>query len=95
MLGDVAHRLVHGGRARLGGPRAAAGFVAGTALTGLVLNLVSYAVVILVILILVAFFVHELAVPLIFCWFAFVSPLRAAWSSLVIDRLRLYKPRRV
>jgi CDP-diacylglycerol--serine O-phosphatidyltransferase len=49
----------------------------------------------LVVLLLVVFFVHELAVPLIFCWFAFVSPLRAAWSSLVIDRLRLYKPRRV
>jgi CDP-diacylglycerol--serine O-phosphatidyltransferase len=49
----------------------------------------------LVILILAVFFVHELAVPLIFLWFAFVSPLRAAWTSVVSDRLGLYKPRRV
>jgi len=49
----------------------------------------------LVVLLLVVFFVHELAVPLIFCWFAFVSPLRAAWTSVVADRLGLYKPRRV
>jgi CDP-diacylglycerol--serine O-phosphatidyltransferase len=49
----------------------------------------------LVFLIAVVFWVHELAVPLIFCWFAFASPVRAAWTNLVADRLRLYKPRRV
>lgn len=49
----------------------------------------------LVFLLLVIFFVHELAVPLIFCWFAFASPVRAAWTSLIADRLRLYKPRQV
>jgi CDP-diacylglycerol--serine O-phosphatidyltransferase len=49
----------------------------------------------LVVLLLVVFFVHELAVPLIFLWFAFASPARAAWTSLLGDRLRLYKPRRV
>jgi len=49
----------------------------------------------LVFLLAVIFFVHELAVPLIFCWFAFASPVRAAWMSLTTEGLRLYKPRRV
>ena len=33
-----------------------------------------------------AFLVQELAVPLIFCWFAFGSPLRALWTKLLIRR---------
>lgn len=37
----------------------------------------------LVVGIAVAFIVQELAVPLIFCWFAFSSPLRAAWMKIV------------
>lgn len=49
----------------------------------------------LVSLLAVIFIVHELAVPLIFCWFAFVSPLRATWTRVVSERLGLYKPRRV
>jgi CDP-diacylglycerol--serine O-phosphatidyltransferase len=47
----------------------------------------------LVISLLVVFFAHE-ALPLIFCWFAFASPLRAAWGSLVLDRLGLFRPKR-
>lgn len=43
----------------------------------------------------VVFWVHELAVPLIFCWFAFAAPVRAGWSGLVSPRLRLYKRSRV
>lgn len=49
----------------------------------------------LVSLLAVVFIVHELAVPLIFCWFAFASPVRAAWMNVVFDRLGLYKPRGV
>jgi CDP-diacylglycerol--serine O-phosphatidyltransferase len=30
----------------------------------------------------VIYWVHELAVPLIFCWFAFLPPLKAAWCEL-------------
>jgi CDP-diacylglycerol--serine O-phosphatidyltransferase len=37
------------------------------------------------------FWVHELAVPLVFCYFAFASPLKSIWMD-VIGR-RLYKPR--
>jgi CDP-diacylglycerol--serine O-phosphatidyltransferase len=48
----------------------------------------------LVFVLAIVFFAHE-ALPLIFCWFAFVSPMRAAWTHLMIDRRRLYKPRRV
>lgn len=36
----------------------------------------------------VVFVVHELAVPLIFCYFAFASPLRAAWTTWVVPRFR-------
>jgi CDP-diacylglycerol---serine O-phosphatidyltransferase len=46
----------------------------------------------LVFVLAIAFFAHE-ALPLVFCWFAFVSPLRAAWTRVVADRLRLYKAR--
>jgi CDP-diacylglycerol---serine O-phosphatidyltransferase len=48
----------------------------------------------LVFVLAIAFFAHE-ALPLIFCWFAFVSPLRAAWTKVLPEGLRLYKPRRV
>lgn len=41
----------------------------------------------------VVFWVHELAVPLIFCYFAFAAPLRAAWTELV--SARLYKSRQI
>ncbi len=41
----------------------------------------------------VVFWVHELAVPLIFCYFAFAAPLRAAWVRTVTGRL--YKSARV
>ncbi|REJ95018.1 MAG: CDP-diacylglycerol--serine O-phosphatidyltransferase [Planctomycetota bacterium] len=41
----------------------------------------------LVFLIAAIFWVHELAVPLIFCWFAFAAPVRAAWTELVAPRL--------
>lgn len=36
----------------------------------------------------VVFIVRELAVPLIFCYFAFASPLRAAWQGAIRRRLR-------
>ena len=36
----------------------------------------------------VIFIVRELAVPLIFCYFAFASPLRAAWQRVVMPRFR-------
>ncbi len=36
----------------------------------------------------VVFVVHELAVPLIFCYFAFASPLRAAWTAWIVPRFR-------
>lgn len=36
----------------------------------------------------VVFIVRELAVPLIFCYFAFASPLRAAWTSWIVPRFR-------
>jgi CDP-diacylglycerol--serine O-phosphatidyltransferase len=39
----------------------------------------------------VIFWVHELAVPLIFCYFAFAAPLKAAWMEAVGHRL--YKAR--
>lgn len=39
----------------------------------------------------VVFWVHELAVPLVFCYFAFASPLKSVWTDLVARRL--YKPR--
>jgi CDP-diacylglycerol--serine O-phosphatidyltransferase len=39
------------------------------------------------------FLVRELAVPLILCWFAFASPLRAAWTR--VSARRLYKSRRI
>jgi CDP-diacylglycerol--serine O-phosphatidyltransferase len=48
----------------------------------------------LVFVLAIVFFAHE-ALPLIFCWFAFVSPLRAAWTKVLPEGLRLYKPRRV
>ena len=41
----------------------------------------------------IVFWVHELAVPLLFCYFAFAAPVRAAWMELV--GRRLYKARRV
>lgn len=41
----------------------------------------------------VVFWVHELAVPLLFCYFAFAGPVKAAWTE-VIGR-RLYKARQV
>ena len=31
--------------------------------------------------------VREMAVPMVFCYFAFASPLRAAWSEFVRPRL--------
>jgi CDP-diacylglycerol--serine O-phosphatidyltransferase len=36
----------------------------------------------------VIFFVHELAAPLIFCWFAFTPPLLAGWRELTGRHLR-------
>ncbi len=39
----------------------------------------------------VVFWVHELAVPLVFCYFAFASPLKSIWMDLI--GRRLYKPR--
>jgi len=36
----------------------------------------------------VVFVVREMAVPLIFCYFAFASPVRALWSETVARRLR-------
>lgn len=36
----------------------------------------------------VIFIVRELAVPLIFCYFAFASPLRAAWQRVVMPKFR-------
>jgi CDP-diacylglycerol--serine O-phosphatidyltransferase len=36
----------------------------------------------------VIFIVRELAVPLIFCYFAFASPLRAAWQRVVLPKFR-------
>jgi CDP-diacylglycerol--serine O-phosphatidyltransferase len=36
----------------------------------------------------VVFLLKELAVPVLLCWFAFASPLRAAWDA----RHRLGKP---
>ena len=47
----------------------------------------------LVITLLVVFAVREMAVPLIFCYFAFAAPLKAGWKELVSGRL--YKSRRV
>jgi CDP-diacylglycerol--serine O-phosphatidyltransferase len=41
----------------------------------------------------VIFWVHELAVPLLFCYFAFAAPIKAAWMELI--GRRLYKPRQV
>ncbi len=41
----------------------------------------------------IVFWVHELAVPLLFCYFAFLSPLRAAWTGTV--GRTLYKARQV
>jgi CDP-diacylglycerol--serine O-phosphatidyltransferase len=41
----------------------------------------------------VVFWVHELAVPLIFCYFAFAAPLRAGWMQIASGRL--YKSARV
>ena len=35
----------------------------------------------------VVFWVHELAVPLIFCWFAFATPLKALWMESLGRRL--------
>lgn len=35
----------------------------------------------------VIYWVHELAVPILFCWFAFAAPLRAGWSEFVTGRL--------
>lgn len=36
----------------------------------------------------VIFIVRELAVPLIFCYFAFASPIRAAWQRVVMPKFR-------
>jgi CDP-diacylglycerol--serine O-phosphatidyltransferase len=47
----------------------------------------------LVFLLAVVFWMHELAVPLIFCYFAFVPPVKALWRNMV--GRRLYKPSRV
>ena len=41
----------------------------------------------LVFTIAVILWAYELAVPLIFCWFAFAAPIRAAWMELVGQRL--------
>jgi len=41
----------------------------------------------LVFTIAVVFWVHELAVPLIFCFFAFATPLRALWTRVASGRL--------
>jgi CDP-diacylglycerol--serine O-phosphatidyltransferase len=41
----------------------------------------------------VIFWVHELAVPLLFCYFAFAAPIKAAWMELI--GRRLYKARQV
>lgn len=38
----------------------------------------------------VIFWVQELAVPLLFCWFAFAAPIRAAWTKGLARTL--YKP---
>jgi CDP-diacylglycerol--serine O-phosphatidyltransferase len=35
----------------------------------------------------VVFWVHELAVPLIFCYFAFSAPLKALWNEVVARRI--------
>lgn len=35
----------------------------------------------------VVFWVHELAVPLIFCYFAFAAPLKAFWSDVISRRI--------
>jgi CDP-diacylglycerol--serine O-phosphatidyltransferase len=40
----------------------------------------------------VVFWVHELAVPLIFCYFAFASPLRALWLETVAKRFSSSPP---
>ncbi|MBI1314075.1 CDP-diacylglycerol--serine O-phosphatidyltransferase [bacterium] len=40
----------------------------------------------------VIFIVRELAVPLIFCYFAFASPLRAAWQRVVLPKFRHSTP---
>lgn len=40
----------------------------------------------------VIFIVRELAVPLIFCYFAFASPLRAAWQRVVLPKFRNATP---
>jgi CDP-diacylglycerol--serine O-phosphatidyltransferase len=40
----------------------------------------------------VIFIVRELAVPLIFCYFAFASPLRAAWQRVLLPRFRHSTP---
>ncbi|MEX0700547.1 MAG: CDP-alcohol phosphatidyltransferase family protein [Planctomycetales bacterium] len=39
------------------------------------------------------FLAREIALLIIFCWYAFASPLRAAWMELVVPRL--YKSRKV
>ncbi|MBX3440785.1 MAG: phosphatidylcholine/phosphatidylserine synthase [Planctomyces sp.] len=43
-------------------------------------------VIALVFAVAVIFWVHELAVPLIFCWFAFVPPVKAGWAELSTRR---------
>jgi CDP-diacylglycerol---serine O-phosphatidyltransferase len=35
----------------------------------------------------VIYWVHELAFPILFCWFAFAAPLRAGWAELTAGRL--------
>lgn len=40
----------------------------------------------------VVFIVQEMAVPLLFCYFAFASPLRAAWTRAVPSRNREAQP---
>lgn len=39
----------------------------------------------------VVYMVREMAVPLIFCYYAFASPIRAAWSELVVRRLHKHR----
>lgn len=39
------------------------------------------------------FWIHELALPLLLCWFAFAAPLQAGWKELASGRL--YKSRSV
>lgn len=49
-------------------------------------------VIVIVFTVAAVFIVREMAVPIIFCYFAFASPLRAAWTSWVAPRFRRATP---